>query len=94
MMSGSANPARRRLSAVLNREVPVVLVLGGVAWVAPGITSDVAGWVMVGVLVATPLGRIAWLAARWMQFDRTYAWAGWGLLAVVVAAAVVAVLLR
>lgn len=93
-MARSRNPARRRLSTALNREVPIVLVLGAIAWLAPGTMSHVAGWAMVGVLIATPIGRVGWLAARWMRFDRGFAWAGWALLSVVAAAAVTAVALR
>lgn len=79
---------------VLNREVPIVLVLGVVAWLGPTRVAVVAGWTMVAVLVLTPIGRIAWLSARWMRFDRTFAWIGWGLLAAIVAAAALAVSLR
>lgn len=93
-MSRSRNPARRRLSTVLNREVPVVLVLGAIAWLASGAVSRVAGWAMVGILIITPIGRVAWLAARWMRFDGGFAWAGWALLGTVTAAAVAAVVLR
>lgn len=93
-MSRSRNPARRRLSTVLNREVPVVLGLGAVAWLAPGPVSRLAGWVMVGVLIMTPIARVGWLAVRWMEFDRRFAWAGWALLGAVTAATVVAVMLR
>jgi hypothetical protein len=93
-MPRSRNPARRRLSAVLNREVPVVLVLGAVAWLAPGPVSRLAGWVMVGVLIITPIARVGWLAVRWMGFDRRFAWAGWALLGAVAAATVAAAVLR
>lgn len=93
-MSRSRNPARRRLSTVLNREIPIVLVLGGLAWLAPGRVSVIAGWVMVGVLILTPLGRIGWLAARWMRFDRQFAWTAWALLAAIGTAAIVAVVVR
>jgi hypothetical protein len=93
-MARSRNPARRRLSTVLNREVPGVLALGVVAWLAPPTISRVAGWAMVVVLIATPIGRVGWLAARWMRFDRRFAWAGWALLVAVAATAAVAVVLR
>lgn len=93
-MAPSRNPARRQLSMVLNREVPVVLVLGMIAWLAPGAVSRPAGWAMVAVLILTPIGRVGWLAARWMRFDRRFAWAGWGLLASIAAVALLAVLLR
>lgn len=93
-MTRSRNPARRRLSAVLNREVPIVLVLGAIAWLAPGTASRIAGWTMVAILILTPVGRVGWLAARWMDFDRRFAWTGWALLAVVTGAALVAVLVR
>lgn len=93
-MSRSRNPARRRLSTVLNREVPVVLALGAVAWLAPGPVSRLAGWAMVGVLITTPIARVGWLASRWMGFDRRFAWAGWALLGAVASGAIVAVMLR
>ena len=93
-MSRSRNPARRRLSAVLNREVPVVLALGAVAWLAPGAVSRLAGSAMVGVLIVTPIGRVGWLATRWMGFDRRFAWAGRALLGTIAAAAGTAVMLR
>lgn len=93
-MGGSHNPARRRLSTVLNREVPIVLLLGTVAWLAPQPASRIAGWTMIAVLVLTPIGRVAWLAARWMGFDRRFGWTGWALLTAVAAAGAVAVLLR
>ena len=93
-MARSRNPARRRLSMVLNREIPIVLVLGVVAWLGPPRVAVVAGWAMVAVLVATPIARVAWLSARWMRFDRTFAWIGWGLLAAILTAAAIAVGLR
>jgi hypothetical protein len=93
-MPKSRNPARRRLSAVLNGEVPIVMALGLVALLTHGQLERVAGWAMVAVLIATPIGRVAWLASRWMRFDRTFAWAGWGLLSVLGAAAAMAVMLR
>lgn len=93
-MASSRNPARRRLSTVLNREVPIVLVLGLAAWLAPATISTWAGWAMVAVLILTPIGRVLWLVARWMRFDRAFAWTGVGLLAAVGAAAAVAVALR
>lgn len=93
-MARSRNPARRRLSAVLNREVPIVLALGVVAWLAPHRVAVAAGWTMIAVLVVTPIARVAWLSARWMRFDRTFAWLGWGLVAAVVAAAALALGLR
>jgi len=93
-MARSRNPARRRLSAVLNREVPVVLALGVVAWLAPGTPSRVAGWTMVAVLIVTPVGRVGWLARRWMRFDPRFAWTAWGLLGAITAATALAVVLR
>ena len=90
-MPTSHNPASLRLSIVLNREIPVVLVLGGVAWLAPGAASRLAGWAMVAVLIFTPIGRVGWLAERWTRFDQRFAWTGWCLLIVVGAAAAVAV---
>lgn len=93
-MSRSRNPARRRLSMVLNREIPVVLILGVTAVVAPGGVSRAAGWAMVAVLILTPVGRVGWLAGRWMGFDRTFALRAWALLGAVATAAAIAVLLR
>ncbi|MBW3603744.1 MAG: hypothetical protein KY460_02340 [Actinobacteria bacterium] len=93
-MARSRNPARRRLSTVLNGEVPIVLVLGVVAWLAPAPVSRWSGWAMVSVLVLTPIGRVAWLSARWMRFDRSFAWVGVALLVTVGAAAAIAVVLR
>ncbi|HEX6256199.1 MAG TPA: hypothetical protein VFZ70_10365 [Euzebyales bacterium] len=93
-MSRSRNPARRRLSVVLNWEIPIVLALGLVAWVVPGTPAMLAGWAMVAVLILTPIGRVGWLANRWNKFDRTFAMRAWGLLAAVAVATVVAVVLR
>ncbi len=93
-MTQSRNPARRRLSTMLNREVPIVLILGVTAWLGPPRLSWWAGWAMVAVLILTPIGRVWWLASRWMRFDRRYAWIGWGLLAAVGVAAAIALVLR
>lgn len=93
-MARSRNPARRRLSVVLNRAVPVVLVLGAAAWLAPGSLSRLAGWAMVAVLIVAPIGRVGWLAARWTRFDPRFAWTGWGLLGAITAATALAVVLR
>lgn len=93
-MASSRNPARRRMSTVLNREVAIVLVLGMIAWLAPATASTGAGWALVAVLILTPIGRVAWLSARWMRFDRPFAWTGVGLLTAVAAAAALAVALR
>ncbi|CAN5865115.1 hypothetical protein BH23ACT10_BH23ACT10_38810 [soil metagenome] len=93
-MASSRNPARRRMSVALNREVPIVLALGMIAWLAPVTASTWAGWALVAVLILTPIGRVAWLSARWMRFDRPFAWVGIGLIATVAAAAAVAVALR
>lgn len=88
------NPARRRLSTALNRTVPVVAGLGAVAWLAPAPVGTPAGWLMVATLILIPIGRVAWLSARWLGFDRRYGLAGCGLLAAVAVAAVTAFLLR
>jgi hypothetical protein len=93
-MSQSRNPARRRLSLALNREIPIVLALGIAAWVLPGTPAVLAGWAMVVVLILTPIGRVGWLASRWSRFDRAFAVRAWGLLAAVAVAAAVAVVLR
>lgn len=93
-MARSRNPARRRLSTVLNREVPIVLVLGVVAWLAPAPMSRWSGWAMVAVLILTPIARVGWLSARWMRFDRSFAWAGVALLVTVGAAGAIAAVLR
>jgi hypothetical protein len=85
-MSQSRNPARRRLSLALNREIA--------AWVLPGTPAVLAGWAMVVVLILTPIGRVGWLASRWSRFDRAFAVRAWGLLAAVAVAAAVAVVLR
>jgi hypothetical protein len=93
-MARSRNPSRRRLSAVLNREIPIVSVLGLLAWVVPGRLAFTAGWAMVAVLILTPIARVGWLAGRWMSFDRTFALRGWALLATVALATALAVVLR
>ncbi len=80
---------------VLNREIPIVMVLGVIAWLAPSPRVSVwAGWAMVAVLILTPIGRIGWLASRWIRFDRRYGWVAWGLLTAVGVVAVLAALLR
>lgn len=86
--------ARLRLGRALERSVPVVAVLGLVAWLIPGPMGEVAGWAVVGLLVAAPVARLVWLGRRWRRFDRRFAGAVGALLGVLVVAAALGALLR
>ena len=58
--------------------------------------SPVGGWAgvaLVATLVAVPMARVLWLVARWIRRgDRRYAAVGAGVLAVIVAGALLALI--
>ena len=67
------------------------LVMGVLGAVLPGTAGTVAGWGAVGIVVATPLGRVAWLAIRWVdRRDWLFAGLATTLLAVVAVAGTLA----
>jgi hypothetical protein len=84
--------ARQRAMALYLRvALAVSLVLGAATLAVPPDRRDNVGIVMVVVLVATPLGRVAWLGVRWLRRgDRRFALAAGTLLVVMVAGVVVA----
>jgi hypothetical protein len=73
-----------RLGRVLRAVTSVALVLAIVGTVVPGPVGAVAAVGAVAVVIATPLGRVAWLIRRWVhEGDRRFAYAGLLLLAIV-----------
>ncbi len=68
-----------------------VLVAAAVAALLPDEAGSTAGALMVALLVAAPLVRVAWLGIRWARKgDRRFALVAAGLLAVVAAGTAVA----
>jgi hypothetical protein len=84
--------ARQRAMALyLRLALAVSLALGAATLVVPPDRRDDVGIAMVVVLVATPLGRVAWLGVRWLRRgDRRFALAAGALLVVMLAGVVVA----
>ena len=73
--------------------VAFVAALAGI--VLPGRAGTAASAVAVGVVVAAPLMRVAWLAIRWYRRgDRRYAAVAVSLLAVVGSGSVIALVTR
>ena len=71
--------------------VVAVLVAAALAALLPDEAGSAAGALMVGLLVAAPLVRVAWLGIRWARKgDRRFALVAAGLLAVVATGTVVA----
>lgn len=88
------SPARQ---AAIQRLTIVALVpaVGAavLALVLPGTAGTAAGAVMVGVLVAAPVLRVAWLAVRWARRgDIRFTLVASGLLTVILAGSVIALL--
>jgi len=65
---------QRRLARFLRVGAVITFVVAVAALVAPGRAGTSFGVAMVGVLVAVPLIRLAWLARRWLRKgDRRFA---------------------
>ncbi len=58
-------PANRRMAVVLQRATLVALVVALAGVAVPGAAGEGIAWVAFGLVIAVPLGRICWLAARW-----------------------------
>ncbi len=81
----------RPLSNALGWALLVVAVLAVASVVLPSPVGGWAGVALVATLVAVPLARVLWLVARWIRRgDRRYAAVGAGVLAVIVAGALLA----
>ena len=73
---------QRRLVVALRVAVGLLVVAAVVALALPGRAGEVAADAVAAVLVAVPLGRVAWLVVRWTRRrDLRFAAAGAGLLA-------------
>lgn len=86
-----------RANGIMARALQVAtaaaLVLGIVGALVPAPGGTAAAWTGFGVIVAVPLGRVAWLGLRWIQRrDYRFALIAFGLLGVVVVGAIAAVL--
>lgn len=82
-----------RLVRALRAAVALLVVACVVALLLPGRAGQVAADAVAVVLVAVPLGRVAWLVARWIRRgDLRFAAVGTGLLVLAAAGAVLAVL--
>ncbi|MCB1247838.1 MAG: hypothetical protein R2699_06690 [Acidimicrobiales bacterium] len=80
---------QRRLVVALQVVFAVAVAASIGALVLPGRAGDVAGGVMVAVLVGAPALRIGWLVQRWLRRgDRRFAAAAIALLGVLVVAVV------
>lgn len=65
---------QRRLSQFLRIAAYVTFALAVAALLLPGDAGRVAGFLVVVVLVAVPLLRLAWLGRRWLRKgDRRFA---------------------
>ncbi|WP_108666090.1 DUF1634 domain-containing protein [Euzebya rosea] len=83
--------ANEAMARVLRGAGIAALVLGALGTVLPGPAGTATGWAAVGFVVATPLGRVAWLAVRWVdRRDWLFAGLATTLLAVVVLAGTIA----
>lgn len=96
-MSESSGPVLdvvpRGLAALMKVAAIVALVAAVVGTVTQGRVSSVFGGIAVGIIVATPLLRVAMLGARWLRIgDRRFAGAAAALLLVTAAGAVLALL--
>ena len=84
-----------RMSAMLGVLTRVAFVAALAGLLLPAPVGPAASAVAVTVVVAAPLLRVAWLAARWyVRGDRRYALVAAALLVVVGAGSVLAVLTR
>jgi hypothetical protein len=65
--------------------------LAGAGVVLPGRAGEIAATALVVVLIAAPVGRVAWLAARWIhRGDPKFAAVAIGLIVIVLSGALVA----
>jgi hypothetical protein len=86
---------RRAMPRLLQAAVAGVLLLAAAALGLPAPWSGRAASAMVALLVGAPAGRVAWLTVRWLRLgDRRFAAWGLGLLAVLAAGALVALVQR
>lgn len=92
-VGGGPRGRGRRLIRPLRLATTTAAVAAAAAVVLPGRPSVMAGTLVLAVVIAGPLGRVAFLAGRWWQLDdRPYAGRAAGLLVVVTAGAVIALL--
>ena len=85
-----AEPVSQVAARVLRFSLILTLVLAAVG-LLPGPSGVVAGTAAVAVVTATPLLRVAWLAARWWRAgDHRYALIALALLSVVASGAIAA----
>lgn len=83
------DPPSQGMSGLLQIAAVAALILAGLGAALPDV-SWLSG-AAIGVIVATPLVRVALLAVRWFrQHDRRFAGAAIGLLGVVAAGALLA----
>ena len=90
---GGDDRAGRQHQLVVGLQVSLALVVvtAVVGLVAPGSAGSTAATVGVAVLVAAPLGRVAWLSLRWIRrHDLRFAAAGVALLTIAAAASALA----
>jgi hypothetical protein len=64
--AGRGEPLDRRMLMSL-RVAVVVTFLASVTGLLPDPVGETAGWVAVGVVVAMPLARVAWLGSMWVR---------------------------
>lgn len=82
------DPRRDRyvpLSRAMLQMLAAAAVAAMVALASPEPWGELAGWVMVSLLIAAPLIRVLWLIQRWLRRgDPRYATVGAAVLAIVV----------
>jgi hypothetical protein len=67
---------QQALATYLSWALGIVLGVAALTAVAPRSWIDTLGPIMVGLLVAAPVGRVLWLLARWThRGDRRFAFA-------------------
>lgn len=83
----------RPIGGLLRAAAAAALVLGALAAAVPGDAGTAIGTAAVGVVIAAPLLRVAWLAKRFVrEGDDRFALLALALLAVVATGAVLALL--
>ena len=81
----------RRQAVGLTILATVATIAAGASLVLPGTPGILTGTVAVGLTVAAPLLRVAWLTVRWLQEpDLRFAAAGAALLATIILGALLA----
>jgi len=84
-------PSMARLAGVMQVALVASFALGLGGAFLPGSVGRASGILCIGVLIAAPILRVAWLSASWTRAgDRRFAFLGGALLGVLAVGAVLA----